>query len=177
MRNLAFLAQGFNKVSEGDSKTVVLPQVIIESAMFFQEDGKNKNIEIRLLDRATQNRVSGHPELLRQALMNIFDNCVKYSEPGYDIEVNQWIQRNTSNAMISIKNRSRYPVDPAEIEKIFELGYRGGNAKKVVASGTGLGLYICKRIIEDVHTGTIRAQAVGRSEIEFVIKLPSGQRP
>ena len=176
MRNLAFLAQGSGGVVATDRRTVVLPQVIIESAMFYQEDGKTKQIEIRLDDRVTQNRVSGHPELIRQVLMNIFDNCVKYGRRGSEIGVSQWIQSGTNMAVITVRGESEYPLDADEIGHIFDLGYRGRNAKKVIASGTGLGMYICKQIVEHDHGGTLHVQTEGNRGILFTIKLPRGER-
>lgn len=176
MRNLAFLAQGSGGVADQDRRLVVLPQVIIESAMFFQEEGKGRRIEISLIDRRSQNKVGGHPELIRQVLMNIFDNCIKYGAISSKIEVNQWIQSSTNMAVITIKGRSRHPLNQAEIKKIFDLGYRGSNAKKIVASGTGLGLYICRQIVEREHRGTIHVQADNSDNILFTIKLPGGQK-
>lgn len=176
MRNLAFLAQGSGGVAEQDRRMVVLPQVIIESAMFFQEDGKSKKIEISLKDRVTQNRVQGHPELIRQVLMNIFDNCIKYGKWGSEIVVNQWIQSDTGDAIIKIEGVSKFRLSPDDIGQVCELGFRGGNAKKVVASGTGLGLYICRQIIENHHRGSFHIQANGADGIEFLIKLPQGER-
>jgi signal transduction histidine kinase len=82
MRNLAFLAQGFGGVSDKENRKIVLPQVIIESAMFFQEEGEQKNIKIKLKDRATQNTIYGHPELMRQVMMNIFDNFIRQKRFG-----------------------------------------------------------------------------------------------
>ncbi len=174
MRNLAFLVQGSGGVADQDRRTVVLPQVIIESAMFFQEDGKRKKIEISLDDRRTQNRVTGHPELIRQVLMNIFDNCIKYGAFGTSIDVQQWIQADTGMAVIKVSGQSRYSLSSEEISKVFELGFRGSNARKVVASGTGLGLFICKQIIERDHKGTLHVQTSGANGIEFTVKLPHG---
>lgn len=176
MRNLAFLAQGSGGVADDDRRTVVLPQVIIESVMFYQEDGRAKQVELRLDDRSTQNRVSGHPELIRQVLMNIFDNCVKYGRRGTEVIIRQWIQSDTNMAIITVSGKSEHPVIPAEIDRIFELGYRGQNARKVIASGTGLGLYICRQIVESVHGGRIHVQPEGRDGIVFTIKLPRGER-
>ncbi|HTU10155.1 MAG TPA: HAMP domain-containing sensor histidine kinase [Allosphingosinicella sp.] len=175
IRNLAFLAQGSGGVAEQDRRIVVLPQVIIETAMFFQEDGKSKKIEVSLKDRVIQNRVRGHPELIRQVLMNIFDNCIKYGKFGTEIVVNQWIQNDTRYAVIKIEGISKYPVTQEDLNRICELGYRGDNAKKIVASGTGLGLYICKKIIDD-HNGEFHIQSKGSDGIEFTIKLPYGER-
>jgi len=176
MRNLAFLAQGSGGVADHDRRTVVLPQAIIESAMFYQEEGKGRKIEISLLDRATQNRVSGHPELIRQVIMNLLDNCIKYGASNSTIEVNQWVNAKTSNAIITIKGQSRIPIRPDEIVHIFDLGFRGSNARKIVASGTGLGLYICRQIIEKVHAGSLSAQADGPNGLLFTLRLPRGER-
>lgn len=175
MRNLAFLAKGSGSLSDAEQKTVVLPQVIIEALMFYQEDGRTKLIEIQLDDPRTQNRVVGRPELVRQVLMNIFDNCVKYGMPNSKIEVSQWIQNGTKNAIILVSGQSKYPISNEELRHIFELGFRGENAKKVVASGTGLGLYICKQIVERDHGGELHVQTHGSNGIEFTIKLPGGE--
>src|ERR1700730_8560387 len=152
----------FPKLSPQDRRIIVLPQVIIESAMFFQEDAEEtKQIKINLRDRATQNRVPGHPELVRQALMNIFDNCVKYSQEDSEVEVNQWIQKRSSAAIITIKSRPKHPIESDEMGKLFDLGFRGTNARKIIASGTGLGMYIAKKIVEDVHGGILRVKKSG----------------
>ena len=50
IRNLAFLSQGFSRIAQDETRVTVLPQAIIESAMFYQEDGKNKGIGITLID-------------------------------------------------------------------------------------------------------------------------------
>ena len=175
LRNLAFLARGTGGVADQDRRLVVLPQVIIESAMFFQEEGAINKIRIELDDRATQNKVNGHPELIRQVLMNIFDNCTKYGKFGSQIEVRQWIQANTDCAIITIKGESKHPLDAGDLDRIFELGFRGNNAKRTVASGTGLGLYICKQLVEQ-HKGSLSVQADGPLGILFTIKLPNGRR-
>ncbi len=175
IRNLAFLSQGFRRMAQGERRVTVLPQAIIESAMYYQEDGENKDIRIRLTDKKTQNRVLGHPELIRQVMMNIFDNFIKYGQSGKEVEINQWIQSKTSAAIITVSGVSRYQILQDDIVHICELGFRGKNAKQIVASGTGLGLYICKRIVKDVHDGTFYTQTAPNNGIEFTIKLPFGE--
>ena len=176
MRNLAFLAQGSGGVADHDRRTVVLPQAIIESAMFYQEEGESRKIRISLLDRVTQNRVAGHPELIRQVFMNLIDNCIKYGQSDTTIEINQWIQNSSGDAIVTIKGTSRVPMASDEMGRMFDLGFRGSNAKKVIASGTGLGLYICREIIEKVHAGHLKVQADGHSGLLFTIKIPQGQK-
>lgn len=172
IRNLAFLAQGSGGIAKDDRRKIVLPQVIIESAMFFQEDGKSKGIEISLTDRSTQNVINGHPELIRQVLMNIFDNFIKYGRRGYPVEVDQRIQKSTGMAIIEVKGESEFPVDQDDLKKIGTLGFRGQNAKKIIASGSGLGVYICKKIIEE-QGGSLHIEAGASGKVLFLIKLPA----
>jgi signal transduction histidine kinase len=171
MRNLAFLSQGVAGFPSSGDRKIVLPQVIIEAAQFYQEHGKAKSIEINLTDRSTQNIIMGHPELIRQVLMNIFDNCVKYGMHGSEIVINQRVQSHKPFAIIEIQSRSMYPINPLDAPKVFELGFRGKNAVQTVASGTGLGLYICKEIITH-HKGTIDLVSNKDGRVDFTIKLP-----
>src|SRR5438132_486511 len=82
--------------------------------------------------------------------------------------------KSIGHAMISINNESRYPLDVAEVQNFTKLGFRGTNAKKIVASGTGLGLNICARIIQDVHGGVFTIQPRRPNNLEFLIKIPGG---
>lgn len=171
IRNLAFLAQGFGGIARSEDRKIVLPQVIIESAMFFQEDGKSKGIEINLTDRKTQNMVYGHPELLRQVLMNIFDNFIKYGKKNSTVEVDQRIKKGTSTAIIEIKGLSEVPVSQDDLKRIGTLGFRGQNARQIVASGSGLGMYICKQIVNQLG-GSMHIESGSMGKILFLIKLP-----
>ena len=173
LRNLAFLVRSPQALDVEDKKIVVLPQVIIEAAMYFQEEASNREVSIDLADRVTQNRCRAHPELIRQVLMNIFDNCTKYAKTSTIVNVNQWIQKNTENAIITIRNTPSYPITQNDLDRIFELGFRGGNAKRAVASGTGLGMYICKQIIEDMHNGDLEVQR-DKDGLLFTIRIPGG---
>jgi len=176
MRNLAFLAQGSGGVADQDRRQVVIPQVIIESAMFFQEEGKSKSIEISLDERWDQNRIFGHPELIRQVLMNIFDNCIKYGKRESIVKVNQWVKLNEPTAIVQIESESEYPVLNDDLVRVFELGFRGRNARQVVASGTGLGMYICKQIVEKTHGGSLIMQSKGSNGLVTTLKFPRAEK-
>ena len=173
LKNLAFLVKSPQALDAEDRKIVVLPQVIIEAAMFFQEEAGNRDVKIKLEDRWTQNRCRAHPDLIRQVLMNLFDNCTKYSRSESEVTVNQWIQKRTDVAMISVRSVLAEPISDADLKRVFDLGFRGDNARKIVASGTGLGLFICKQIIEEMHSGKIEIER-DTDGLRFVIRLPNG---
>ena len=173
LRNLAFLVGSPQVLEKSDKKIVVLPQVIIEAAMYFQEEAGNRDVTIDLTDRNTQNKCRAHPELVRQVLMNIFDNCTKYSKESTSVVVEQWIQRRTGTAMITIHNIPSHPIRHGDLDRICELGFRGENAKRAIASGTGLGMYICQQIIEDMHEGQLEIDRM-KDGLLFTIRIPGG---
>jgi signal transduction histidine kinase len=177
VRNLAYFAQGFGALDPNAERVIVVPQVVIEAAMFFQEEAENKGIRIELADRKTQNMAAGRPELIRQVFMNLFDNAVKYSATNSVIHVNQRIQKKTGKVFVEVISTMNIPLIRSDLPKIFDLGFRGENARKTVASGTGLGLHICKRIVEEVHGGEMWAELInGGLELKFNLLLPKVQR-
>lgn len=173
IRNMAFLTEylrdpeAYRKSHGG--KITVIPQVLIEAALFFQETARKKKMKIHLVDRETQHKVNADRALLRQVFINLFDNCVKYGHQETDVIVKCHIQKSSNDLLIEIVNSSD-PVPRELWEKIFEAGFRGENARRIVASGTGLGLYICREIVS-VYGGAIEYR--GRpTESVFTIRLP-----
>ncbi len=176
LRNLAYFAQYSGEDIEGYKlqavhKICVIPQVIIESMQYFQEQASNSDIAIELSNARDQNCVKGDPDLLRQVFMNIFDNSVKYGISSSKVIVKDWIQKKTGDLLITIEGDS-ISFDPEE--DVFALGTRGKNAKEKTSSGSGLGLYVCKTIVEKLFSGTISAMSIGADvgKVTFEIRLP-----
>jgi signal transduction histidine kinase len=174
VRNLAFFAEylrdpdGYRQRHEG--RMSVVPSVLIQAAQFFQETARKKRMKIHLVDRETQYQVPADKDLLRQVFMNLFDNGVKYGHEGTDIIVKCRLQKSTNDLLIEVINTS--PAVPRENwEKIFGPGFRGPNAMQIVASGTGLGLYIC-RLILSVYHGSIEYRGRPDNESVFTIRIP-----
>ncbi len=179
LRNLAYFAQ-YGEESNPDPKlktfrVCVIPQLLIEAAQFFQEQGVSHHVRIEVIDRKVQNAVNGDPDLLRQVFMNIFDNFVKYGDPDSVVSVKHWIQKRTGHLMITFQG----PSTPFSSEEdIFAVGVRGKRAEEKTSSGSGLGLHICKLIIERLFGGTISASSVRDTSIAlFEIRIPDAFLP
>jgi signal transduction histidine kinase len=161
VRNLAYLSQLSTDAGRQSLQEVgaisVLPQVVIEAALFFQEVAADKRMEILLVDKVTQYRVPGPRALLRQVFTNLFENAVKYGQPDSRVEVIPRIQRESGELIVDVVNKGP-GFQNEEKQKIFERGYRGIAARDVVASGSGLGLYICSEILTVAFSATIEAE-------------------
>jgi two-component system sensor histidine kinase KdpD len=110
--------------------------------------------------------------LIEQVLTNLLENALKYSPPGTPIAI--VARRGASSAEPSgviMAVRDHGPgVPPDDLERIFEKFYRGGMAADQ-ASGAGLGLAICKGIVE-AHGGRIWAANCPDGGVVFTFTLP-----
>jgi signal transduction histidine kinase len=110
--------------------------------------------------------VRGDPERLRQVLMNLIDNAVKYSPAGGQVEVNAY----TEDGRVRNDVRDHGPGIAAEDQRlIFEKFGRvtTGNTRP----GTGLGLFIARSIAE-AHGGTLEVASAPERGAVFSFELP-----
>ena len=101
--------------------------------------------------------------LLEQAMLNVFDNALKYSKPG-KVKVNA--TKRGPNLFIIVSNPS--DIDASELDNIFEKFYRAEISAKI--KGSGLGLSIIKGIVQ-AHKGNINATK-RNGELVLSIILP-----
>jgi signal transduction histidine kinase len=175
VRNLAFFADisSSKPVSRepNTSATSILPQVVIESAQFYQDAAAVRRISIELADKKTQYALRVRPEAIKQVFMNLFDNATKYADLETKVVVSPTVSKNRSlNISVSSIGIS---IPGSDLEKIFELSYRSQSAKDSKALGSGIGLFICKRIVSDYLGGTIDAEHNSKTRVTtFTIKIP-----
>ena len=107
---------------------------------------------------------------LQQVLINLLDNAVKYSPEGGCIVVRG--SRVGEEARIEVADDG--PGIPAdELERVFERFYRGDPSHRLAPGGTGLGLYICRGLVEQMN-GRIEASSEPGRGATFVVRLPAG---
>lgn len=181
IRNLAFLSDYFFETSSKESLkpvrvsgTTVLPQVIIEAIQFFQIAAERKGIRLELADPATQYKISARPELLRQVFMNLFDNWLKYGLNDQVVRVTT--TKNRKNDLVIEISGASVGFNNTEAERLFELGFRSTSAVSKVAQGSGIGLYVCRQILELNVGGTISATHQAKGSIStFRISIPKAK--
>jgi two-component system sensor histidine kinase KdpD len=108
------------------------------------------------------------PELLRIAISQLLDNACKYSEIGSTVTLS--IDAHDDVAAIRVSNNGS-PIPSTERHRIFERYYRGTDARSVV-SGTGLGLYVARKIIL-AHGGSLELEdRLAAAGTTFCITVP-----
>ena len=109
-------------------------------------------------------------ERLTQVMINLFSNAIKYSPEGEAITVAitsaEW--QHAPSLRLSVKNQGSH-IPTSDLETIFELFMQSTTTRK--AGGTGLGLCICRQIVE-AHNGHIWAENLPESGVAFYILLP-----
>jgi signal transduction histidine kinase len=139
---------------------------------FFQVAAERKGMRLELTDPTTQYRIFARPELLRQVFMNLFDNWLKYGQGDQKVTVTPKV--NISNELIIEIKGVSVGFNNAEAEMLFALGYRAAAASSKVAQGSGIGLYVCRQILEKSLESTISAVHQNTGSIStFRISIPN----
>jgi signal transduction histidine kinase len=100
-----------------------------------------------------------------EAISNVLDNAIKYSNTGTSIYIR--VRRLANLALIEIEDEGiGIPVE--ELHKIYQRFYRGKNASSQVKEGAGIGLYLTRKILEE-QGGTIVAKRKQKAGTIFCI--------
>jgi signal transduction histidine kinase len=111
--------------------------------------------------------VAADPDKLRQVLVNLIENAVKYSDEGL-IEVRLEQRNGTMRFSISDEGLG---IPPEEQERIFEKFHRLDPQMTQGVGGTGLGLYICRELVERMD-GRIWVDSEPGKGATFTFELP-----
>lgn len=115
----------------------------------FRDRYPNRVIEKKI---APEVYVTGERLLLEMLVSNLLDNALKYSLQEKTVRIE--LDNTQTKTFLKVADEGS-GIDEEEKKKVFEKFYRSGNESTRKARGTGLGLYLCKRIAES-HKGKIR---------------------
>ena len=145
-----------------------IKQVLENAILVCNAEAAEKNIRVEL---ACSDKVTArfNAVLLEQAVVNLIDNAIRYSEPGDRVQVTG-IQ-GEDEAVIKVQDwgcgipREHFP-------RIFERFYRVDKARSRQLGGTGLGLSIVKHIV-NAHRGRVDVESTPSKGSTFYLYLPA----
>jgi signal transduction histidine kinase len=166
-----------------DAEPVALDQVVAQACEMFEAVAEVQGIELRLA--AAPAAVEGNRHHLRQVLNNLLDNAIKFTAaslvPGQRGRVEVELMPDLARREVRLRISDTGPGISAEhLPHVFERFYRADQARNRdgAARGSGLGLSICRAIVE-AHRGSIYAKSKPGHGATFNVVLPlaPSQRP
>lgn len=147
-------------------------RTVLETALWsVREKAEDKNITLKL-ECPPELEANLHSSLFEQAVTNLIDNAVKYSETNKTVRV--VAQKEDGSVKIDVEDQG-HGIQQIHLPRLFERFYRVDKGRSRAMGGTGLGLSIVKHIVA-THGGSISVESeLGKGSI-FSIRLP-GLKP
>ncbi len=157
-----------SKIESGGMKYVMVDFSMTEIVKTTSEDlsitaGK-KGLKLTYSEDGNNHKVHGDKEKLRQVVLNLIDNSIKYTKQG-SIEVT--LSNKDNKVLVEIKDTGM-GVSPEIKATLFQKFARGEGAR-MNTSGSGLGLYLAKEIV-DAHKGHVgvNSEGIGKGSTFFI---------
>ncbi len=124
---------------------------------------------VELAAKCERSEIHGDVQRLRQLVVILADNALKYTPAGGSVNVSC----KRSGRKVELRVTDTGPgIAPEHQKRIFDRFYRVDEARKRAAGGSGLGLAIAKWIVE-AHHGRISVESTAGKGAAFVVRLPS----
>ncbi|PFH20911.1 ATP-binding protein [Burkholderia sp. JKS000303] len=147
---------------------VDLAHLIEGVAESFRDRLASKRLDLELAIPAAPTPISGDPHRLTQLMQNLFENALRYTDPGGYIRVA--VQPADGQLLIDVQDS--FPAVPEPmLPHLFDRFFRVDASRSRQSGGSGLGLALCKHIV-DAHGGTIEAMRSPYGGLWIHVRVP-----
>ncbi|MDD2486301.1 MAG: ATP-binding protein [bacterium] len=163
------------QLSRIEDAGVVMQREEVDAALLIGETleqfaSKAAELNIDLQSNTGDNlRLRGDAARLKQVLLNLIDNALKFTPAGGQVTVSAG--RKDDRVVIRVADTGT-GIPQADMDRIFERFYRVDKARSRTLGGTGLGLSIVKHIVES-HDGSISVDSREGHGSVFTVSLPA----
>lgn len=126
---------------------------------------KSVDLELAAVDQVV---ISGDEDRLKQLLLNLVDNAVKYTPEGGQVSLS--LTQDAGWAHLTVADTG-IGIPPEDLAHIFDRFYRVDKARNRAQGGSGLGLAIAKWVVQ-AHGGNIQVQSTVGKGTTFMVTLP-----
>jgi heavy metal sensor kinase len=177
-RRMTSLVEGLLTLARADASKLEVPahpvelsQVVADCAALIRPLAADKRVSLRT--NLAPVEVAGDADSLAQVVTNLLTNAIQYNRPGGQVRLE--LTEEEEEAVLAVADTG-CGVPEEDIPHLFERFYRVDKARSRASGGNGLGLAICKSIVE-AHGGTIGLQTEVGLGSTFWVRLPRGERP
>ncbi len=174
LEDLLVLARVEKETDDGEGirtdETAIL-RVLAAAAQATRSRAERKSVRVEV-ECPEDLRAQAHPTLLEQAVQNLVDNAIRYSEPGQTIRVAA--EERGGRVVVSVTDEGA-GIAKDHLPRLFERFYRVDSSRSRKDGGTGLGLAIVKHIAQ-AHGGyvTVDSELGEGSRFEVWLGTPRG---
>jgi two-component system, OmpR family, phosphate regulon sensor histidine kinase PhoR len=134
------------------------------------ELSRNKKVKLTIESEVSEKtRAFGDEERLKQVIINLIDNAIKYTNEDGEIKIG--LRKTDKDVIIAISDNG-VGIPKEDLPRIFERFYRVDKTRSRDMGGSGLGLSIVKHILE-LHSSTIKVESEEGKGTRFEFNLPS----
>ncbi|MGI6175326.1 MAG: sensor histidine kinase [Christensenellales bacterium] len=144
----------------------VVEEVMAQAVRIIRKRYSNCHISIKALENPLM--IPMDAILISQVLINLLDNAVKNSPAGSLVSIELTMQQGYACITVSDQGRG---IPPNELDNLFEVRLRDDNQTIDAKRGIGIGLSICKTIVE-AHNGEISGTNKSQGGAVFTVMLP-----
>ncbi len=172
MKGLVFDLLNISRMTAGkfflEISDVDMAKVVSEEIEELQRQAHDRNVKLNYhAPEHTMPTIKVDEPKTRQAILNLINNAIYYSPNG---TVDVYLDSDSTNIIFKVVDTG-IGVPDEEKEHLFTKFFRADNARKESPNGTGIGLYLVKRVITDQHGKLIFTSQVGKGSV-FGFTLP-----
>lgn len=149
-----------------EARTVRPADIITPAVETLAHAAAQKKLEVTV-DMQSTRTISADPDRLRQVVLNLVSNAIKYTPKG-TVAVRTYDEGDMFVLRVS---DSGVGMSAAQQSQLFNKFYRVDNAESRKQRGTGLGLWITKQIVEHMH-GSITVESIEGVGSHFIVRFP-----
>ncbi|MFO7537699.1 MAG: HAMP domain-containing sensor histidine kinase [Chloroflexota bacterium] len=163
--DLLLLARADSGAIPLELKPVELDNVLFDVYRQVERLAELVDVKLSVVDQVT---VWGDVDRLKQLVLNLVDNSLKYTPAGGEVIIS--LEKNSNWALITVSDTG-IGISTEHLPHIFERFYRADKARSRMQGGSGLGLSIARWIVQ-AHKGDIRVESKPGKGTSFTISLP-----
>lgn len=171
LNRLLLLAEGdAGRLASRDQRTR-LDKIVRESVDMFEPVAEAQGVHLAIAELVPV-VVPGDETYLRQVVRNLIDNAIKYNRNPGSVVVHLRADPTRKRACLIVKD-SGIGIDPDMLPRVFDRFFRADKARsrEHERAGHGLGLSICRSVVESLH-GQITVESTAGTGATFTVLLP-----